>query len=435
MSLYFSVSPLSSSNSLSFNPEWVERLFSRAGVVWIGFSGGVDSHVLLHALTRVLSPEQKSRLAAIHVHHGLSMNADDWLTHCDSVCQDLGVRFVARRVLLASQASIEDAARKARYRAFEEVLAPQDVLLMAHHSGDQAETVLFRLLRGTGGKGLAGIPQERDLGSALLIRPLLDTSKDTITAYAKKHGLHWIEDESNGNEKFTRNFLRHRIIPTLETRFPQMEHSIASTAQRLATDYSMLADFAAKQLLDWCSPAGGLILSNFRTLSSDKRLFWLRHFLQERGVSLSHAQLESLDFMVFSDLDKQPEFKFSSGRIMRHQGAIYVLPKDKEVTLGLLALGQIFERDFDQVLVESDGHFSLRERPQGVSILMQNGHTRKLKKWFNDQKVPSWWREHLPYLYLEDELVAIGSLWRHPNYQSIKFSWFLNETLPFPLCD
>lgn len=432
MNAYFSITPLLSQSPLCFNPEWIESLFTGSRMVWVGFSGGVDSHVLLHALVKELTIEQKKKLVVIHVHHGLSLNADDWLLHCEAICRQLEVRFVARKVVLESQASIEDAARKARYQAFEKELNHGDVFLMAHHAGDQAETVLFRLLRGTGGKGLSGIPVQRDLGEAQLLRPLLETPKASITDYAKTYDLSWIEDESNNDERFTRNFIRHRILPTLKTRFPQVERHLVSTAQRVATDYTMLADFAAQQLVDWCNPDGGLELTYLVDLSVDKRLFWLRHFLQEKDISLSYAQLSSLASMLFSDVGKQPEFCFSSGRIMRHQNAMYVLPKERSPILTKLIPGQWLERDFDRVLVKGDGRFSLRKRPQNISLLMPNDHSRKLKKWFNDQQVPIWWRDHLPYLYLDDELIAIGSLWRHPSYVEIRFDWHLRHVLAFP---
>ncbi|WP_245959059.1 tRNA lysidine(34) synthetase TilS [Marinomonas pollencensis] len=424
---------MASTDTVSFNPEWVAALFSGDAQIWLGFSGGVDSHVLLHALVSVLNVEQKAKLTAIHIHHGLSENADRWQQHCQSVCQQLGVKFVSRQVCLASQASLEDAARKARYQVFEEVLSQDDVLLMAHHGGDQAETVLFRLLRGTGGKGLSGIPAIRALGKGALLRPMLTMSKSSINAYAKHHGLCWVEDESNQDERFTRNFIRHRIVPTLEVRFPKMEQNIASAAQRIATDYAMLAEFAQVQLKDWCNLSGGLILRHLEALPEDKQRFWLRSFLQGKSISLSYAQLENVLSMVFGEEHKQPEFCFPTGRIMRHQGVLYVLPVEQPAELGELHSGVPLRRAFDQVLVLGEGRFCLGERPQGAVLLLANGHRRKIKKWFNDLKIPSWWRDHLPYLYLEGELIAIGSLWRHPSYLDITFEWQLNDLLPFPV--
>tara|TARA_R110001599_G_scaffold5266_4_gene26479 strand:- start:7954 stop:9294 length:1341 start_codon:yes stop_codon:yes gene_type:complete len=431
---YSTLKPMTLSSPLRFSPEWVDELFMQAKTVWVGFSGGVDSHVLLHSLVSQLTSEQKQKLVAIHIHHGLSTNADNWLKHCESICNDLGVSFVAEHVQLEVQASLEDAARNARYHAFQKNIGNQGVILLAHHAGDQAETVLFRLLRGTGGKGLAGIPEERSLGEegAKLIRPLLYVSKAEIESYAQHQQLDWIQDESNSDERFTRNFLRQRVVPILKERFPKMEQNIASSAQRIATDYSMLAQFASQQLDVWCNEFGGLKLSFIADKEREERLFWLRQFLQRKDTSLTHSQLESIDDMFASGKDKQPEFVFSTGRLMRHQNVIYLLPLDQVVVLAPLASGEVLKRPFDEIRVRGSNNCVLKARPEGATLIMLNGKTRKLKKWLNDQQVPNWWREHLPYLYENDTLIAIGGLWCHPDHSHLDIEWRINLSLPLP---
>lgn len=427
--------PLSSLSPLRFNEAWINAVFSSAkGTVWVGFSGGVDSHVLLHALVSQVSSEQKQKMAAIHVHHGLSVNADDWLKHCELICEGLGVPCVTERVQLEVQASLEDSARKARYQAFQTVMSEQDVILLAHHAGDQVETVLFRLLRGTGGKGLAGIPPERGLGNekSRLIRPFLTASKKHIEDYAQQHGLVWIHDESNIDERFTRNFLRQSVVPVLQERFSNLEQSITSCTQRIAMDYAMLDQFAQQQLAVWCNEFGGLNLSYLSKKTTDERLFWWRYFLLGHAVSLTQSQLESVDMMFSSAEDKQPEFTFLHGRIMRHQNAVYLLPIDEEVKLARLVSDEILIRPFDCIGISGGDDFVLKARPLGESLIMPNGKTRKIKKWLNDQGIPSWWRDHLPYLYQGDILVAIGDLWRHPHYLDIHIKWEIRKKLPFP---
>lgn len=426
--------PLTSLSPLRFNSEWIDAVFSKQAKVWVGFSGGVDSHVLLHALVNQISVEQKQQLAVLHVHHGLSLNADAWLKHCESICRNLNVAFVSEKVQLVAQASLENAARNARYQAFQQVMSDQDVILLAHHAGDQVETLLFRLLRGTGGKGLAGIPQERLIGNsgACLIRPFLKVSKEDIETYAYQHQLAHINDESNEDERFTRNFLRQSVVPILKERFPKMEQNITSSAERIATDYEMLSKFAYRQLAAWSNEFGGLDLSCIADKPFEERVFWWRYFLQDNDVSLSQSQLESVEAMFSSAEDKQPQFEFPFGRIRRHQNAVYVLPLDKKIKLAELHSGDIFERSFDHIGVTGSDSCVLKARPQGVSLLMPNGTTRKLKKWFNDHAIPSWWREHLPYLYEGDTLVAIGDLWIHPDYSYLKISWLLKPSLPFP---
>ena len=418
-------------NVLTFSPAWLEALFADAGRVWVGLSGGVDSCVLLHALVNQVSPHQRQQLTAIHIHHGLSAKADQWLEFCQQLCQDWGVGFVAEKVSLQTQASIEDAARKARYEVFEQHLKAKDVLLLAHHQGDQTETVLFRLMRGTGGKGLSGMPVERPLGEtgARLLRPLLSVSKAQIESYAERFAMSWVQDGSNFDEHFTRNFLRQSVIPPLVSRFPKMQENIASTAQRIQTDYTMLARFAEQQLANWCNPQGGLILTELAELPAEERLFWLRHFLAQHDVSLPHRQLVNLDTMLTSAGDKQPEVLLADKRLQRHQHCLYVLPQENTVVLGKLIEGQWLTRSFDSVRVLGAADCELKPRPQGASITLANGNTRKLKKWLNDQSIPSWWRDHLPYIYQDNQLVAIGDLWADPSWQGA-VEWQPSPQLP-----
>jgi len=424
--------PIRSLSPLCFNQAWVDSLFTEVDTVWVGFSGGVDSHVLLHAIVNQLTAQQRQKIAGIHVHHGLSDYADSWLSHCEEVCQKLGVRFVAKRVQLECQASVEDAARNARYQVFEQIMTSKDTLLLAHHGGDQAETVLFRLLRGTGGKGLSGMPSTRAVGmeGAYLIRPFLHVSKASIESYAYQEKLQWIQDDSNADERFTRNFLRQRVVPILKERFPKMEQSITSGAQRIETDYLMLSRFAEHQLVKWCNEYGGLDLSFISDEPLEERLFWLRHFLQSKNISLPQLQLENIEQMLSGGEDRHPEFKLKNGRIMRHQNYVYFLPLDQAVKLAPLNIGEVLTRSFDDIRVSGCDGCILGVRPQGAVLILENGKRRKLKKWLNDLQVPSWWRDHLPYVFIGTELVAIGSLWRHPDYQHVKVEWRLSGELP-----
>jgi tRNA(Ile)-lysidine synthase len=276
------------------------------------------------------------------------------------------------------------------------------------------------------------MPSTRLIGEegAYLIRPLLDVSKVSIESYANQEKLEWIQDDSNGDERFTRNFLRQRVVPILKKRFSKMEQNIASSAQRIDIDYFMLSQFAEHQLVTWCNEYGGLNLSFIRDKSLQERLFWLRHFLQAKNVSLPHIQLENIDNMLAGGKDRHPEFQLKNGRIMRHQNTMYLLPLDQSVKLGPLVSGEVLKRAFDEIRVSGCDDCVLRERPQGAVLTLGNDKHRQLKKWLNDRQVPSWWREHLPYIFIDDELVAVGSLWLHPNYQHVKIEWRLSDELP-----
>ncbi|HDQ9214135.1 TPA: tRNA lysidine(34) synthetase TilS, partial [Pseudomonas aeruginosa] len=191
-----------------------------AGGWCVAFSGGLDSTVLLHLLAQLARSEALPALSALHVHHGLQAAADGWPAHCQAVCRSLGIPLRVERVQVAVGGSIEQAARDARYRAFQANLGEGQVLLTAQHLDDQAETLLFRLLRGAGLRGLAAMPASRPLGGGRLCRPLLGVSRAELEAYAQTHRLDWVEDPSNQDPRFSRNYLRREIMPRLASHWP-----------------------------------------------------------------------------------------------------------------------------------------------------------------------------------------------------------------------
>lgn len=202
------------------------------GVLIVAYSGGVDSHVLLHQLAQ----NSKQNVLAVHVNHGLHVDADAWQEHCQKVCDELGVAFkaVTVNILKKPRHSLEALAREARYAALRALMTESSVLVTGHNQNDQAETVLLQLMRGAGAKGLSGMPFERPFGPGTHRRPLLDMTRDEIMAYATAHHLNWIDDPSNQQNDFDRNFLRNKIIPELATRREGVIQNIARTSQLLA---------------------------------------------------------------------------------------------------------------------------------------------------------------------------------------------------------
>ena len=245
----------------------------------VGLSGGCDSVVLLHALTRLVPGE---RLSAMHVHHGLSPNANDWVSFCSDYCLELGIRLDIRHVTVAANSGLglEAAARQARYAAFAGCAA--DCLMLAQHRGDQAETLLHNLLRGAGVTGAAGMPPERTFGEIRLLRPLLELSRQEIEAYARNHGLAWIEDESNADPGFTRNFLRHEALTLLSRRFPSAEAALAQAATNFGEAVTLLDELAE---MDWATVSVGdtARLPALRQLSPARLKNLLRFRLRQLG--------------------------------------------------------------------------------------------------------------------------------------------------------
>lgn len=294
-----------------------------ADTVFVGLSGGCDSVVLLHLLLRA---GLAGRLTAIHVHHGLSPNADAWAAFCAAYCQSLDVPLIRRAVCVDRHGGqgLEAAARQARYAAFAEALPAEACLLLAQHRGDQAETVLFNLLRGAGVAGAAAMRVERVQGSLRLLRPLLDVSRSEIEAYARQQGLSWIDDESNADTRYTRNFLRHAALTAINQRFPNAETALARAAAHFAEAADLLDELAAQ---DWQLVADGDMarLPELRQISLPRLKNLLRWRLRVLGWQMPvAARLEEFcRQLMHAAPDRHPELVLPGGKMRLARGRLH----------------------------------------------------------------------------------------------------------------
>jgi len=274
------------------------RALGRAPSICVGFSGGLDSTLLLHLLAAHCRQAGIS-LSALHVHHGLSANADAWERHCAAICTELrvGLRVVHATVNRAPRTSLEEEARRARHRAFADVSA--DVIALAHHADDQAETVLLQLLRGAGPKGLAGMPLLKPPaagGGALLLRPLLEFSRAALAAHALEQGWRWIEDESNQDDSFKRNFLRNQVMPMLRAGFPAPAETLGRAARHQAEAARLLDALADIDLAAADSgEARALDVETLKRGDDERMKNALRRWLDRAGLRQpSEARLAAL---------------------------------------------------------------------------------------------------------------------------------------------
>jgi tRNA(Ile)-lysidine synthase len=244
----------------------------------VGFSGGLDSTVLLHAAS-CLARTADLNLFAIHVHHGLSANADAWAHSCTSLCQEWDIPLTILRVDVPRNTGegVEAAARAVRHKALAD--HPADWIFLAHHADDQAETVLHNILRGAGVRGVSAMPESR----GRVLRPLLGLGRDVLLAYARSHRLVWIEDESNADIRYTRNFLRHEILPHIASRFPGAGERLAAAASRFSEADSLLEDLASLDLRD-CPREFPIPLKLFRELPATRARNLLRAMLKWHHV-------------------------------------------------------------------------------------------------------------------------------------------------------
>lgn len=269
----------------------------------LGLSGGLDSRVLLHLLVRV-RPSLDFELSAVHVNHRISPNADSWGVFCAGLCKDAAVpyRIVEIDVPRDSGLGLEAAAREARYR----VLLAQDAeaVMLAHHQDDQAETLLLQLLRGAGVKGLAAMPEAVDRQGKWFLRPLLEVSRPELLDYARANDLQWIEDESNLDLAYDRNYLRRHIMPVLESRFPAARRTLARSASHLAEAAALLEELAREDAAR-AMYGGRLDLSLLKVMTTARAANLLRYWLLERsGFALSTARLDDIRSQL---LDSRPD--------------------------------------------------------------------------------------------------------------------------------
>ena len=411
-----------------------------SGRIVVGLSGGLDSSVLLHLLAQI--PALKSRLSALHIRHGLSPNADSWELHCREFCQRLAVPFSSIQVDVSrQQASLELAAREARYLAFSAHLTAQEILVTAHHQNDQAETFFLRLMRGSGLDGLTAMQEWASFDHFAIWRPLLGYSRQQLEAYAIQHALKWIEDESNQNNEFDRNYLRNQLMPILQKRWPQAINSISRATENLQESQQLLQEIANDELTRF-AVGKKLNWEGLASYSLEKKKLIMRAWLKLNSIKApSSAQLTSLiDMMSSEKKDAMPLFEFAAYEVRRFQNTLYLRDKTamssdvniKNLNLNIndaLPLGKLTISEtkqgarLDSAKIKAD-LLTIRFRRGGERLkLPGQAHSKDLKNLLQAAAIPPWIRPQLPLIYLGDELVCIPGIgvahgWQGEDNQS-----------------
>lgn len=416
----------------------------------VGVSGGVDSMLLLDLARRHAAAAGGIPLLAVHVHHGLHPHADDWAAHVERACAAAGVPCVVRRVIVASAGGREAAARAARYAAFAGLMEPGDALLLAHHADDQAETLLLRLLRGSGLSGLGAMRPARRLpepADAWLVRPLLPLSRAGIEAEAARCGLSWVEDPSNADRSLDRNRLRHDVLPLLASRWPAVVPTLAATAERLAEADELLNEYLDRELPALLGTAPGwpddrrpaLAVAPLLAQAPARQRALLRRWLWRCGAPAFQSDwLEQLRGLARARSDAEGALQVGGWEVHRHRGWLVAFPRLPVVDAGrawpwpdpavppelgaahgrlrtdagglALALppGAVIEvrlRRGGECLRPATG---AGEIPAGASPAGLSSATRPLKKVLQDRDVPPWLRGRIPLLYVDGILAAVG---------------------------
>ncbi|MBY6188857.1 tRNA lysidine(34) synthetase TilS [Microbulbifer agarilyticus] len=401
------------------------RRYPATGALWLGYSGGLDSSVLLHLLATAKIP-----FTALHIHHGLSAQADAWLVHCETEAARLGVPFVAMKVEVdGKRGGVEQGARDARYAAFIHKMGARDQVLLAQHGDDQSETFLLRLLRGAGVLGLGGMVQQRGIGASgegkSLLRPLLGVSRAELEQYAAVNELRWVEDDSNADVAYDRNYLRSQVAPALKARWP-LNARVAQACENLREAAGLLEELAGEDL-SRCgvreeSFGGSIGLTVFRDLSVPRQKNLLRGWLASLGAQMPEAahlgqalsQLEARDDAVI-------EVPLGERVLRRYRDRLYLTPQLPRLELvagegewswdGVVSLALPGGWTLSPSRDWPAGEYSVRFRSHGERARpRERHHSQTLKKLLQEYGLPPWLRDQVPLVSREGTLLAVGDL-------------------------
>lgn len=410
------------------------ELLPPTGTLWVGFSGGLDSTVLVHLL--VQQPEFKNRIKAIHVHHGLSSNADAWLQHCQQQCKAWHVPLQAEKVQLSDMKDgVEQAARTARYAAYKKHCQAGDSLLLAQHADDQLETFFMRLMRGAGLSGLTAMATQRSLTSNItdninVLRPLLTISRAQLEQYAQTQELTWVEDESNQDSKFERNWWRNELLPQLWAKFPQRKESVLRSIQQLQQDQLVLTELFQPKIDQACRPwiwphclPVALDLSELTQLPEHHWPYIVRGWLQKNGLMQPSQQwlVQLISDVIQAQVDAQSVLVIGGWQVMRHKQSLFIvrssLNEDSEMAVQAISLvaeqhylwaGEVIQ-SVQGLSGLAAGYYTLAsaQSVRSQKLRMKGRPAKTVKALLQEANIPAILRKNWPVLLHDQQLVAI----------------------------
>ena len=399
----------------------------------LGFSGGLDSSLLLAVSCQFVTQNPSFGLRALHVNHGIHADSDKWESACKQQCSARQVSCAVRRADIPAHGGrrvSEDMARRARYACFEDELAPNETLLLAHHLDDQLETLMLRLNRGAGVGGLSGMPEARPLGEGWLLRPWLNFSRPELLEAAQQLGVTWLEDPSNTQLHHDRNLLRNSLLPQIEARWPEYRKSWAKSLALLGDSAALNSDLAQMDL-DLCSAQtpGRLRVTELKELSLLRRRNLLRYWLSR---SLRSIPAWSLVMRLAEEAaiaaETPANWPCGEAQIYRYCGELVLIlhddfqaqdllvpcPEASELSLELPNNGSLVINIEKQGRAEQSGReaaqLTVRYRRGGEVLRQQGRGSRLLKKAFNEAQIAPWLRDRTPLLYCGDQLIWAAGL-------------------------
>ena len=409
------------------------------GCCWLAYSGGVDSTVLLHYLCT--NRENISRdIKAVHVNHNISKHSGAWADYCRQICHEFQIPFELLTLDIRDFEGYgpEAYARKLRYEAIRKLLSTDDILLTAHHGDDLAETFFLQLMRGAGPEGLAGMPKIRIFEPGWIVRPFLDYTRNQLYSYAVQNKLEWIEDESNSDTSFDRNYIRNQVIPYLRERWPAVTSTFVRSSRHQADLLDILKYSAEVDLQNVMGESVDVLnIGEFNKLSVARKRNLLRFWLKINNIPSANSAIieEIITNLVDARDDCQPLVAWSNTEIRRYRDTIYllhalpcldntitytwILPQSLDIKYGRLEAKRSTGKGIKTAALV-DNIIDVRFRHGGEEIQpVGRKETHKLKKMYQQAGVPPWKRDRIPLLYINDELAAVAGYWINRKFHAV----------------
>ncbi|MBA4696306.1 MAG: tRNA lysidine(34) synthetase TilS [Legionella sp.] len=402
--------------------EGILSFLSASRYLWIGYSGGLDSTALLYKMAK--DNRFRTKLRIIHVNHGLSPNAAKWEHHCREICKSLKLPLCIERTKLADTSNLEEKARKARYALYKKHLKPNDTLVLAHHLNDQAETFLLNLCRGAGIDGLAAMKPFKPFQKGFLWRPFLVYSRQEIEAYAQTEGLNWVEDESNLETHFGRNYLRHTVIPLLEQKWPAAIKHLAKASAHCQQSQVHIDQLAQLDCPELIAPKETLNITPLLNLPKSRVLNALRYWLRANNLQIPRANFLEQIFceVIHAKSSAKPQLTWGCSMLKRFQKTLYLLKDQAEMSTEIFC-EEVLWTSFPESLTITGSRLEALSSNEGIEVVpgskvsvrfRQGGEVfywrsqkKSLKKLFQEWQVPVWSRQTTPLIYINDVLAMI----------------------------
>ncbi|CAL4319390.1 tRNA lysidine(34) synthetase TilS [Buchnera aphidicola] len=392
----------------------------------IAYSGGIDSTVLLYKMIKIKKNYPKIQIRAIHINHNIQSSSNQWEEHCIEVCQHSHVPLILEKINTKFKKNVEEKLRIERYKIIFNHLMPDEILLTGHHLNDQCETLILSLKRGSGPTGLSGIYSERFFGQKKIVRPFLKIKKKELEQWANHKKIKWIEDFSNLNINYDRNFIRHKIIPILEKRWPFFLKNCSRTAMICSEETKLKNILLKEKIKNFINCDTSLNFSFFKNMKKEICTALIRYWISLKNIKMpSYKLIECIyNEIIFSKTDANPKIIIKKNEIRRYKNSLYFIKTQKNINNRLIFwhnqnkklflpnnLGYLIQNNKGFVLPapKKNELINIRFQFEGKILIIGREKRRKIKKIWQECNIPPWLRTQIPLLFYNNHFIsAIG---------------------------